>query len=84
MRGRAVAAACLATTLAACGGGERQASPLERWRQQADAACDRAEKAIREGGRPTSPDDLERVVVRVGDIAIETAGEIRGLKAPEG
>lgn len=87
MSGRLGAAlgACILVVAAGCGGsGGAQPSPLDRWRQQADAACDRAEKAIRAGGRPTDPDDLERLMVRVGDLVMTATDEIRALKVPEG
>ena len=79
----AVAAACLALLAAGCGGGSKQASPLDRWRQQADAVCDRAEHAVRESGQARDVDDLDRVMVRAGDIVLGALDEIKALKVPE-
>ena len=81
---RAAPLLILVAVLAGCGGGGEQASPLDRGRKQADAACDRAERAVRQGGRPETIEDLERVMVRVGDVVIEATDEIRALKVPEG
>ena len=55
----------LAAALAGCGGGAKQASPMDRWRADADAACDRAEQAIRLHGQVSK---LERLLTA-------TAGE---------
>lgn len=78
----AAAAGVLLVLLAGCGGG-KQASPADRWRADVDAACDRAENAVRDGGQARDVGDLDRVMVRVGDIVLTTADEIEALKVPK-
>ena len=55
---------------------------MDRWRGAADAACDRAERTIREGGQARDVGDLERVMVRAGDVVLGTVDEIEALNVP--
>ena len=83
MRGLGLTATAVLVLLAGCGGGGEQASPTDRWRADVDAACDRAEKAVREGGQARDVGDLDRVMVRVGDIVLGAVDEIEALTVPK-
>jgi hypothetical protein len=83
MTGWKAAVVLVLAVLAGCGGGSEEASPLDRWRQKADAACDRAEKAVRESGQARDVGDLDRVMVRAGDIVLGAVDEIEALEVPE-
>ena len=66
---------------AGCGGSPE--AERDRWREAADAACDRAERAIRAEGAPRDQRDLERVMVAVREHVQAAADEIRDLEVPE-
>lgn len=76
-----VAGAAATLLLAGCGGPSDE-QQLARWRSGADAACDRAEKAIRAGGQARNLGDLERVSVRAGDEVLAAADDIQALAVP--
>jgi hypothetical protein len=79
-----LAVACLLAGVAGCGGtAAAEDSELDRRREAADAACDRAERAIREDPPPESVDDLERVMARAGDHVLAAVDDIRALPVPE-
>jgi hypothetical protein len=86
---RAHAAAALAlVALAGCGGSGATSkrageSPHDRWARAADAACDRAEAAIRGYGQPRDLKDLERLLVRAGDRITGAADDITALEVPQ-
>ena len=80
-----------AAVLAGCGGGgsdeptarEKRAA-LDKWTRTADAACEKANKAIAKRGWPVNLVDLDRLTVRaIADLQGATK-TIRAQKAPAG
>ncbi|MGH2945387.1 MAG: hypothetical protein ACRDPC_03855 [Solirubrobacteraceae bacterium] len=82
----ALAAALIA---AGCGGdsgptAEERRAAMARWQQQADAACEQAEKAIVARGEPIDGVDVDRIVVRATAHLRRAAEKIRRLRTPPG
>ena len=70
----------LVAVLALAGCGESTEEALQRWRADADAACERAERTIREQEPARSVADLERAMVRAGEVARGAIAEIREIE----
>jgi hypothetical protein len=80
-----------AAVLAGCGGGgpdgptarEKRAA-LDKWTRAADAACEKANKAIAKRGWPVNLVDLDRLTVRAVTDVQAASKTIRAQKAPAG
>jgi hypothetical protein len=87
-----MALALLAAVLAGCGGSGGSDAPtaadkraaLDRWQEQADEACSKANKAIAKRGWPANLVDLDRLTVRAITEIRAASTTIQKLKAPEG
>jgi hypothetical protein len=80
----------LMAVLAGCGGGpdgptarEKRAA-LDKWTRTADAACEKANKAIAKRGWPVNLVDLDRLTVRAITDIQAASKTIRAQKAPAG
>jgi hypothetical protein len=79
-----------AAVLAGCGGGpsgptaQEKRAALDKWTRTADAACEKANKAIGKRGWPVNLVDLDRLTVRALDDVEAAHRTIRAQKAPAG
>ena len=77
--------------LAGCGGGgpdgptaQEKRAALDKWTRTADAACEKANKAIAKRGWPVNLVDLDRLTVRAVADVQAASKTIRAQKAPAG
>lgn len=75
--------------LAGCGGTRQpsaadQRAALDRWQDQADAACRKSNAGIAKRGWPANLVDLDRLTVRAISDVREASTAIRRMPAPEG
>src|SRR5690349_9438041 len=90
MRAITVATVLATVELTGCGGGpsgpsaaEKRAA-LDKWTRTADAACEKANKAIGKRGWPVNLVDLDRLTVRAMSDMQTAMKTIRAQKAPAG
>src|SRR5215210_8352722 len=89
MRGSKAAMVLFLAAVAGCGGSDKpsaaeQRAALTKWTQAADAACQKANRAIADRGFPVSLVDLDRLTVRAIADAQAAAKTIRERKPPAG